>query len=85
LQLAWLKGQIDTMWNEASPDIQATYGKAYFEGIHAGAAGAAKEAAKSMWDVIEAMEDAVVNLSPQIRYLVDGSSKIIDLNNVGSP
>jgi len=35
-------------------------------------------------DVIDAMEEAVANKSPNIRYLVDGSSKLVDINNVSA-
>lgn len=70
------------MWNSASEEVRGSYGKDYFEALYSGTESAAGEAAKSTMDVIDAMEDAVVNTSPCIRYLVDGSSRIVDINNV---
>lgn len=82
LQLQWLRKEMDTMWDRASEDVQSTYGKEYFESIYTGTVEAAKEAAKTTGPVIDSMEDAVTNVKPRIRYLVDGSCKLIDINNV---
>ncbi|WAQ96289.1 hypothetical protein MAR_028979 [Mya arenaria] len=79
--LRWLKSQMDAMWESASPEIQAAYGQEYHDALYNGAVSAAREAAKSMAPVIDAMEDAVLCVTPRIRYLVDGSNKILDLNN----
>lgn len=79
--LKWMRSEMDTMWDSASNEVRKTYGKEYLEAEFTGAKEAAKEAAKSTAPVIDAMEDAVTNIHPKIRYLVDGSCKIIDLNN----
>lgn len=72
------------MWDSASDEVKESYGKDYFEALYDGTVEAAGDAAKSTMDVIDAMEDAVVSFSPRIRYLVDGSSRLIDLNNVSA-
>lgn len=79
--LQWLRKEMDTMWENASEEVRTTYGKDYFESIYTGTVAAAKEAAKTTAAVIDSMEDAVTNTKPRIRYLVDGSCKLIDLNN----
>jgi len=80
--LKWLKGEMNTMWDQASSELRSTYGRDYFDALFTGTAAAAKEAAKTMAPVIDAMEDALVNVHPQMRYLVDGSNKLIDKNNL---
>ena len=72
------------MWDSASDEVKHSYGKTYHEALYTGTVEAAKEAAKSTMDVIDAMEEAVANKSPNIRYLVDGSSKLVDINNVSA-
>ncbi|XP_045212656.2 D-beta-hydroxybutyrate dehydrogenase, mitochondrial-like [Mercenaria mercenaria] len=79
--LQWLRNEMDTMWDNAEEDVRSIYGKDYFESIYTGTVEAAKEAAKTTAAVIDCMEDAVTNVKPRIRYLVDGSCKLIDLNN----
>ena len=75
---------MDTMWTNASDEIKKSYGSEYFESIYTGTVEAAKEAAKTTAPVIDAMEDAIINTSPSIRYLVNGSCKMIDYNNVSN-
>ena len=71
-----------TMWDSASEEVKSAYGREYFDAVFTGTKAAAKEAAKSMAPVVDAMEDAVINVSPSIRYLVDGSIRMVDYNNV---
>jgi hypothetical protein len=73
---------MDTMWENASEEVKSVYGKDYFDAIYAGTVEAAKNAAKTTGLVIDSLEDAVTNTHPRIRYLVDGSCKLIDANNV---
>lgn len=73
---------MDIMWENASGEVKSVYGKDYLEAVYTGTVEAAKESAKTTAVVIDCMEDAVTNLRPRIRYLVDGSCKLIDLNNV---
>ena len=82
IQLSWLDAQLKEMWEKASEEVKSAYGQDYFDAIFTGTKAAAKEAAKSVSPVIDAMEDAVVNVSPSIRYLVDGSIRLVDYNNV---
>ena len=70
------------MWEKASDEVKCAYGQEYFDAVFTGTKSAAKEAAKSVAPVIDAMEDAIVNVSPSIRYLVDGSIRLVDYNNV---
>ena len=70
------------MWENASDEVKNAYGQEYFDAIFTGTKSAAKEAAKSMAPVIDAMEDAIMNVSPSLRYLVDGSIRLVDYNNV---
>ncbi|XP_052262045.1 D-beta-hydroxybutyrate dehydrogenase, mitochondrial-like isoform X1 [Dreissena polymorpha] len=79
--LAWLKDQLDLMWKSAEEEVRGAYGKEYCDAIYTGTLGAAKDAAKSIMPVIDAMEDAIVSTGPRLRYLVDGSSKLIDMNH----
>ena len=82
IQLSWLDAQLKEMWEKASDEVKSAYGQDYFDAIFTGTKAAAKEAAKSVSPVIDAMEDAVVNVTPSIRYLVDGSIRLVDYNNV---
>lgn len=79
--LSWIEDQMKTMWDSASEEVKSAYGREYFDAVFTGTKAAAKEAAKSMAPVVDAMEDAVINVSPSIRYLVDGSIRMVDYNN----
>ncbi|XP_060586050.1 D-beta-hydroxybutyrate dehydrogenase, mitochondrial-like [Ruditapes philippinarum] len=76
-----LRKEMDTMWGNASEEVKSVYGKDYFDAVYAGTVEAAKNAAKTTGLVIDSLEDAVTNTHPRIRYLVDGSCKLIDVNN----
>ena len=81
-KLSWIEGQMKIMWENASEEVRSAYGREYFDAIYTGTKAAAKEASKTMAPCIDAMEDAVINVSPKIRYLVDGSIRTIDYNCV---
>ena len=70
------------MWENATEEVRCAYGQDYFDSIYTGTKAAAKEAAKSTAAVIDAMEDALINASPKIRYLIDGSIRAVDYVNV---
>ncbi|KAL3877401.1 hypothetical protein ACJMK2_035112 [Sinanodonta woodiana] len=79
--LSWLRNMFDEMWEKSSDDVKETYGKDYLEALYNGTVKSASTSAKTVGNVIDAMEDAITSESPQIRYLVDGSKKLIDYNN----
>ena len=69
------------MWNAASADVKKTYGKKYFylpyddyvnEGNNLSLSASSPEL------VLDAMEDALINVHPKPRYIVGGSGGMYD-------
>lgn len=61
------------MWSNASEEVKAVYGQNYFYlpyefNKKSGVAGSAH----SPKPVLDAIEDALLNLNPKARYVVDG-------------
>lgn len=74
-----MRKDFDTMWTEAGADVKETYGKDYLEGLYTAGVNSKDTTHKTLAPVIDAYEDAIVNMSPQYRYLVDGSNQLFDI------
>ncbi|KAJ8318725.1 hypothetical protein KUTeg_003816, partial [Tegillarca granosa] len=74
-----MRRDYDTMWAEAGDDVKETYGKDYLEGLYTAGVNSRYTTHKTLAPVIDAYEDAIVNTSPQYRYLVDGSNQLFDI------
>ena len=73
-----MENEINGFWDAASEDVKGAYGRAYIDALIQGVRGQGQTYAPTLNPVIEAMEDAVTNESPEERYLVDGSDKVLD-------
>lgn len=76
--LAIMRRDFDTMWAEAGEEVRETYGKEYLDRLFEGAKGTSATSYPTLAPVLDALEDAVVNQNPRIRYLVDGGSGLMD-------
>ena len=69
----------DDMWSKASEEVKAVYGKNYFYLPYERMRKyGEKGAASSPKPVLDAIEDALLNIHPKPRYLVDGSCSLVD-------
>lgn len=73
-----MRRDFDTMWAEAGEEVRETYGKEYLDRLFEGAKGTSATSYPTLAPVLDALEDAVVNQNPRIRYLVDGGSGLMD-------
>ena len=73
--------EIEKQWEEATPEVREHYGKEYF--YRSMDVGSHEHAGSSPVPVLEAIEDALINVTPQPRYLVPGSDLLIDRFAVG--
>ncbi|XP_061173524.1 D-beta-hydroxybutyrate dehydrogenase, mitochondrial-like [Saccostrea echinata] len=69
--------EVDIQWERASEEVKNFYGKAYFYRFFN--RDNRKNSADSPDRVIDAVVDALLNESPRARYLVPGSSRMIDV------
>ncbi|XP_048762664.1 D-beta-hydroxybutyrate dehydrogenase, mitochondrial-like [Ostrea edulis] len=77
--LAIMKRDFNTMWTEAGEEVKETYGKEYLDRLFEGAKGTSATSYPTLAPVLNALEDAVINQNPKIRYLVDGGNGMIDV------
>lgn len=78
-----MKRDLETMWEEATPEVREDYGRDYHFAVMSGITEAVGTAPNSFAPVIDAMEDGLVNEAPKTRYLIGGSNQIIDTYKVG--
>jgi hypothetical protein len=76
--------EMEMMWELAEDDIKQAYGRTHLEGQFAGLHKALETCSPTMTPVLDALEDALVNEKPSVRYLVDGGRGIIDWYNVST-
>ncbi|KAL5018110.1 hypothetical protein ScPMuIL_003832 [Solemya velum] len=63
---------IETMMAEASQDVKNSYGTQCLHQMFQNLKGATNTSSTTVAPVMDAMEDAIVNVNPQCRYLVHG-------------
>lgn len=83
-QLKRLMNEMEIMWEHAEDDVKQAYGRAHLEGQFTGLHKALETCSPTMKPVIDALEDALVNERPSVRYLVDGGRGLVDWYNVCS-
>ena len=74
-----MRRDFDTMWAEAGEEVKETYGKEYLDRLFEGAKGTSATSYPTLGPVLDALEDAVINQSPRVRYLVDGGKGFFDV------
>lgn len=72
LQFVRYAEEADEMWQAASDDVRATYGKRYMDAMLASQRASIKGGGSSTKPVIDALEDAIMSGRPETRYLIDG-------------
>ncbi|KAK6170638.1 hypothetical protein SNE40_018988 [Patella caerulea] len=78
-----MRQECDEMWDKASHEVKTSYGRDYVEAQYSKNVDIAKKTTcTTLAPVVDAMENAVMNTNPSIRYLVDGSNQWYDYNNV---
>lgn len=76
-----MQKECDEMWNDASEDVKKLYGKKYFYLPYDGYVNDYNNRSLSALSpdmVLEAMEDALLNVRPKSRYIVGGGSGMYD-------
>ena len=67
------------MWSKASEEVKAVYGENYFYLPYERMRNdGEKGSASSPKPILDAIEDALLNINPKPRYLVDGSNSLVD-------
>lgn len=64
------------MWEQASDEVRQTYGRSYFDNQLVEPISPGRTLSSE--PVLDAVEDALLNVSPQARYLVGGSFSVVD-------
>ncbi|XP_048728281.2 D-beta-hydroxybutyrate dehydrogenase, mitochondrial-like isoform X2 [Ostrea edulis] len=77
-----LMNEMEIMWEHAEDDVKQAYGRAHLEGQFTGLHKALETCSPTMKPVIDALEDALVNERPSVRYLVDGGRGLVDWYNL---
>ncbi|CAL1540622.1 unnamed protein product [Lymnaea stagnalis] len=76
-----VKLSFEEMKNKANNEIKEIYGNNYMDSHYKQLCELAKSTAKSLSNVVTAVEHAVGSQSPRSRYLVDGGNQLLDLGN----
>lgn len=71
---------MDIQWERATEEVKSFYGKDYFYRFFL--KDNRENSAESPDKVIEAVVDALLNETPRARYLVPGSSRLVDIDAV---
>ncbi|KAK3578524.1 hypothetical protein CHS0354_007780 [Potamilus streckersoni] len=79
VQFKRYREEAEEMWREASDSVRTTYGKRYLEAMIE-KQSASLNSYPTTEPVIDALEDALINLTPRTRYLVGGTNKMFDIN-----
>lgn len=67
------------MWDQASDDVKQTYGRSYFDSIYRQIEETTRGGREMSADpVLDSIEDALLNVTPQPRYLIGGSFSVVD-------
>ena len=66
------------MWEAADTEVQATYGKDYYDALYKAVEGCRPYGYPTLNPANEAFIDALTNENPQYRYLVDGAKAMVD-------
>ena len=74
-----MEKDIESMWSEASEEVQETYDKEYLYSLYEAGKSTAKTTYPTLAPVLNAMEDAVINVSPKYRYLIGGGNTFYDI------
>lgn len=74
------RDEVDIQWERATEEVRSFYGKDYFYRFFL--KDNRENSAESPDKVIEAVVDALLNETPRARYLVPGSSRLVDIHAV---
>uniref|UniRef100_A0A8W8HT25 Ketoreductase domain-containing protein n=1 Tax=Magallana gigas TaxID=29159 RepID=A0A8W8HT25_MAGGI len=74
------RNEVDIQWERATEEVKSFYGKDYFYRFFL--KDNRENSAESPDKVIEAVVDALLNEAPRARYLVPGSSRLIDIHAI---
>ena len=71
-----MRAEVDVQWEEATPEVKEHYGKDYFyKWVRERTEG---NSCPTPDPVLNAIEDALLNINPQPRYLVPGGDFLFD-------
>ncbi|XP_052760123.1 D-beta-hydroxybutyrate dehydrogenase, mitochondrial-like [Mya arenaria] len=76
--LSKMEATLEECWTLASDEVKEAYGREYINQQVAGLKASGSTSAPEVEPVVDAMQEAVCNTSPEYRYLIHGSSKPLD-------
>ncbi|XP_069118095.1 D-beta-hydroxybutyrate dehydrogenase, mitochondrial-like isoform X2 [Argopecten irradians] len=76
-QMIRIRRELDHMWDQATEEVRQTYGRSYVDAIYK-ALKVDFSREMSADPVINAIEDSLVNVTPQPRYVVGGTFYVVD-------
>ncbi|XP_060070619.1 D-beta-hydroxybutyrate dehydrogenase, mitochondrial-like [Ylistrum balloti] len=77
--LARMKNELEESWSVASDNVRLAYGRGHIDALYENLASKSLPGSATSPDpVLDAIEDALVNTRPQPRYVVGGSSGLVD-------
>lgn len=82
LQLPTYETELEKMWQSSPQEVKQTYGRTYVDGMIKSIADYSSKSSNSIAAVVDTIEMSVISQNPKQRYLVDGSSSLVDQDNV---
>ena len=83
-QLPGYEKEFEQMWQNSPQDIKEVYGRQYVDGMIKSLSDFSSKSCNSIAAIVDAIEVSVISQYPKHRYLVDGSSSLIDQDNVST-
>jgi hypothetical protein len=81
-QLPVYEKEFEKMWQDSSASIKKTYGRKYVDGMLKSLTALSSKSCSTIAPIVDAIEMTVIAKNPKQRYLVDGSSSLVDQDNV---
>ena len=70
------------MWQDSPASIKKTYGRKYVDGMLKSLTDFSSKSCSTIAPIVDAIELTIIAKNPKQRYLVDGSSSLVDQDNV---
>lgn len=81
-KLAVYETELEKIWQESPDSIKETYGRPYVDGMVKSIADLLSKSSNTIAPIVDTIELTVISKNPKQRYLVDGSSSLVDQDNL---
>lgn len=81
-KLSVYEKEFEKMWQDSPASIKKTYGRKYVDGMLKSLTDFSSKSCSTIAPIVDAIELTVIAKNPKQRYLVDGSSSLVDQDNL---